>query len=411
MKKIFFGILAVVFASGISYAADVQQQDASVGLSVPQIIELVGVDMSENITPGPEDYARDLMVQRVVNDNGQQWGQQLIALRSVSPQSNIMEWRVYTVLGHERDAAVVTVYNLTNSNYTSIETKWRARGPNGNYDHIWDHLKANGIVVANPTAFPADRSVTSAGLAWMQQHYNDPNMQPIGDSWDNPIHEPIQITGISNNTGNEAAVDNAMYDANDDIGKGFAERTAALELTIFTNAQDGAALFVHGLQPAAQQGILRLEDTYVSVCKEKTYILCNAIEGAFADASSMVVMENKSQTLGNITGLTNNSSTQMVIDNPREGYEDTMGNPIMNDPSDDVPNKHQVDYNIESKPTWKAYSTWLRIHNQAQHLFEVKMSTKAPRLVVVNLGIANLARYTEGEYTNTLTFTLMPIVG
>jgi len=32
-------------------------------------------------------------------------------------------------------------------------------------------------------------------------------------------------------------------------------------------------------------------------------------------------------------------------------------------------------------------------------------------LVVVNLGIANLARYTEGEYTNTLTFTLMPIVG
>jgi len=51
--------------------------------------------------------------------------------------------------------------------------------------------------------------------------------------------------------------------------------------------------------------------------------------------------------------------------------------------------------------TDKAYSIWLCIHNQSQHLFEVKMSTKAARLVVVNLGIANLARYTEGEYTNS----------
>ncbi len=294
MKKLLVSVVAVALAGGVAYAADMQQEDASVGLSVPQIIELVGLDMAEVITPGPEDYARDLQVSRVVND----------------------------------------AQNLTGK--------------------------------------------------------------------------------ISDNTGNEAAQDNAMYDSNDDIGKGFAERTAALEMTIFTNAQDGAALFVHGLQPATQQNILRLEDTYVSVCKEKTYILCNAIEGAFANASSMVVMENK--TLPTVAA---NLSTHMVIDNPREAHEDEMGQVLfgtttkglLNDPSDDNPQIHAVDYNIESKPTNKAYSTWLRIHNQSQHLFEVKMSTKAPRLIVLNLAIANLARYTEGEYTNTLTFTLMPIVG
>jgi len=293
MKKLLVSVVALALTGGVAYAADMQQEDASVGLSVPQIIELVGIDMAETVTPGPEDYARDLMVCRVVND----------------PQM--------------------------------------ARG-----------------------------------------------------------------TGkIEDNTGNEAATDNAMYDSNDDIGKGFAERTASLEMTIFTNAQDGAALYVHGLQPATQQNILRLEDTYVSVCKEKTYIWQNAIEGAFADASSMVVTENKSQTLGDTGGLTINSSTATVISNPRMGYEDTLGNALMNNPSDDNPHTHNVDYNIESQPINKAYSTWLRIHNQAQHLFEVKMSTKAPRLIVINLGIANLARYTEGDYTNTLTFTLMPIVG
>ncbi|MFH1962307.1 MAG: hypothetical protein ABIJ30_05460, partial [bacterium] len=178
-----------------------------------------------------------------------------------------------------------------------------------------------------------------------------------------------------------------------DIGKGFAERTAALEMTIFTNAQDGAALYVHGLQPAQQQGILRLEDTYVSVCTEKTYILQNDLEGAYANACSGDVME---------TTATSPSSTARMEDNPRNNMGGdgnltaTMG----------------TDGGVhEGAATDKAYSTWLRIHNQSQHLFEVKMSTKSPRLVVVNLGVANLARYTEGNYTNTLTFTLMPIIG
>jgi len=268
MKKLLVSVIAVALMGGVAYAADMQQEDASVGLNCLQLIELVGIDMSETVTPGPEDYARDLKVLRVVND---------------------------------------------------------AQGTSGT---------------------------------------------------------------ISDNTGNEAAEDNAMYDSNDDIGKGFAERTAALEMTIFTNAQDGAALYVHGLQPATQQNILRLEDTYVSVCTEKTYILQNDLEGADANANSTAVAESAKKNVNNGA-----LSTDRVENNGRNG----QGGSVVK--------------NTSVSDSDKAASSWLRIHNQAQHLFEVKMSTKAPRLIVINLGIANLARYTEGEYTNTLTFTLMPIVG
>ncbi len=80
------------------------------------------------------------------------------------------------------------------------------------------------------------------------------------------------------------------------------------------------------------------------------------------------------------------------------------------------PRLGRVDYNIEEAgippgSTEKAWSCWLRLHNQSQRILEVKMATAAPRLVVFNLGISDLAKYTEGSYYNTLTFTLMPIVG
>ena len=263
MKKLLVSVVAVALMGGVSYAADMQQEDASVGLNCLQLIELVGIDMSETVTPGPEDYARDLQAGRVVNNNG---------------------------------------YYI--------------------------------------------------------------------------------------NTGNEASIENVMRDQNNDIGKGFAERTDALSMTIFTNAQDGAALYVHGLQPATQQNILRLEDTYVSVCTEKTYILQNDLEGADANANSTAVAESAKKNVNNGA-----LSTDRVENNGRNG----QGGSVVK--------------NTSVSDSDKAASSWLRIHNQAQHLFEVKMSTKAPRLIVINLGIANLARYTEGEYTNTLTFTLMPIVG
>jgi hypothetical protein len=261
MKKLLVSIIAVALAGSVAYAADMQQEDASIGLSVPQIIELVGIDMEEIVVPGPEDYARDLEVSAVVNDMGD------------------------------------------------------------NIDH----------------------------------------------------------------TGADVATENVMRGTNEDIGKGFAERTDALSMTIFTNAQDGAALYVHGNTPAGPQGILRLEDTYIQVCTEKTYILQNDLEGAFANAASTAVLESET---GGI------SDRDRVEDNRRNEYQ-----------------RHGRDDTIVSEPRRKACSTWLRIHHQAQHIFEVKMATKAPRLIVFNLGIGNLARYTEGEYSNTLTFTLMPIVG
>ncbi|OIP40170.1 hypothetical protein AUJ95_04800 [Candidatus Desantisbacteria bacterium CG2_30_40_21] len=271
MKKLLVSVVAVALMGGVAYAADMQQEDASVGLNCLQLIELVGIDMSETVTPGPEDYARDLQFGRVVNNN-----------------SNI-------------------------------------------------------------------------------------------------------------NTGNEASNENVMSDQNIDMGKGFAERTDALSMTIFTNAQDGAALYVHGLQPATQQNILRLEDTYVSVCTEKTYILQNDLEGADANANSTAVAESAAN------GVKFASSTNRVENNDRNG----LGGSVIGDSFVG----ESVASNTSVNDFDKAQSSWLRIHNQAQHLFEVKMSTKAPRLIVINLGIANLARYTEGEYTNTLTFTLMPIVG
>jgi hypothetical protein len=273
MKKLLVSIIAVALASSVAYATEMQQEDASIGLEVPHIIELVGVDMEQTIVPGPEDYARDLEVTAVVNDQGSE------------------------------------------------------------IDH----------------------------------------------------------------TGGDTATENVMRDANHDIGKGFAEATSALSMTIFTNAADGAALYVHGSTPAGPQDILRLEDTYIQVCKEKTYILQNNLEGAFANAASVTVAENKTS---------NRSRTHRVIDNPRVAHEDRGENP-----DELTPVYHGVDYNIESNPKLKACSTWLRIHHQAQHIFEVKMATAAPRLIVFNIGIANLARYTQGSYSNTLTFTLMAIVG
>ncbi len=224
MKRILLSVLAISLIASLGYAADMQQEDAEIGLRVPQIIELVGVDMREMVTPGPEDYARDLNKVSIVN-------------------------------------------------------------------------------------------------------YPD---------------------------GGASAGNDRLDSLNADIGKGFAERADAISITLFTNAQDGANLYIHGMQPAGPQGVLRLEDTYLTVQTEKTYVLLNSLEGAAASAQT---------------------------------------------------------YPSENSGSNMARCTWLRLHNEAQYLFGVKMSTKDARLVVFKLGISNLARYTEGEYANTLTFTLIPIVG
>jgi hypothetical protein len=172
---------------------------------------------------------------------------------------------------------------------------------------------------------------------------------------------PKAVVNYGYSTSNAAGKENVMMDINNNIGKGFAEREDALSLTIFTNAQDGAVLYVHGSIPASNsaKGALMLEDTYITVSMEKTYILQNQIEGAYSDAAT----------------------------NP--GVDSLPEKPL-------CPKKS---------------ATWLRLHQQAQHIVEVKTATKTARLIVFNVGVANLPRYTEGEYTNTLIFTLMPIIG
>ena len=233
MRKVLAGILGIILIGEIAQAHNLLSDDARLNLTVPQLIELVGVKTNVRIVPGPEDYARNLSPEAVVN-------------------------------------------------------------------------------------------------------YGYPD-------------------------GNAAGKENRMLNTNHNIGIGFATREDVLSLTIFTNAQDGAVLYVHGSIPAnnSTKGALMLEDTYISVSMEKTYILQNQLEGAYSDAAT-------------------NPGTDFL-----QGELSCL----------------------------KKSATWLRLHQQAQHIVEVKTATKAARLIVFNVGVANLPRYTEGEYTNTLTFTLMPIIG
>lgn len=131
-----------------------------------------------------------------------------------------------------------------------------------------------------------------------------------------------------------------------DPGRGFAERSDVIELKMFTNAQSGGMLYVHGLQPPTPEGVLRLEDTYLTVQTAKTYILQNNLEGA---TTKFRTYENK-----------------------------------------------------------KTY--WIRLDNEAQEIFKVTTATKDARLIVFKLGIGNLARYTQGTFKNTITFSLMPLI-
>lgn len=143
------------------------------------------------------------------------------------------------------------------------------------------------------------------------------------------------------------AFDGGNKFSNPDTGKGFAERNDAIEITLFTNARNGAALYVHGVQPPGPQGILRLEDTYLTVQTDKTYILHNKLEGAST--------KYKTNNTGNNT-------------------------------------------------------YWLRLDNEAQEIFRVGVSTKDPRLIVFNLGLGNLSEYTTGNYKNTIIFSLVPVI-
>jgi hypothetical protein len=133
------------------------------------------------------------------------------------------------------------------------------------------------------------------------------------------------------------------------IDGGFAERSNCLEISIFTNAKGGADVYVYGIQPAQQQNILRLEDIYFTIEKEKTYV---------------------------------------CIDN--------------------IPKQCDPNANTCEEP--KMGACWLRIHNEAQHLFSVNEATESARNIAIKVGIGNLLSYTEGVYSSDVVVVLMPTV-
>jgi len=140
---------------------------------------------------------------------------------------------------------------------------------------------------------------------------------------------------------------------------GFADRPDAIKVSIFTNAYKGVTVFLYGLANHEHNNTLRVEDVYLTVMTEKTYVLMNKIEGAWAHAKTEV----KKTKLG-------------------------------------LP--HALKYQ----------ASWIQCNNEPKEFFGVKMSTKAVRDWWLKLGIGNLARYTENEegFDMDLTFILMPIV-
>jgi len=148
-----------------------------------------------------------------------------------------------------------------------------------------------------------------------------------------------QYQEVAKNTGSSAP--------NDEYG--FADRADAIKVSIFTNARSGAKVYVHGLANPEQNKTLHVEDVYLTVMTEKTYVLKNNLEEATAVAKTQ-------------TGCPN--------------------------------------------------ATWLQLNNEAKELFGVGIATKAIRDWYLKLGIGNLARYTENAdgYDMDITFTLLPIV-
>jgi hypothetical protein len=170
-------------------------------------------------------------------------------------------------------------------------------------------------------------------------------------------------SGTDDDTDNPVADPGATINNNN---QGFIDRSDAISLKIFSNANSGATLFTYGVQPTTLNadghltGVLRLQDIYLTVQCEKTYISFNGLEGAKANAITYAT-----------DGICSSNNT------PK---------------------------------TMKACATWLQLHNEAQHIYEVNEATKAKRDVVFKIGVGNLARYTTGTYNATIWFSLIPQV-
>lgn len=144
---------------------------------------------------------------------------------------------------------------------------------------------------------------------------------------------------------------------------GFADRHDAISVTTFTNARKGATVHVAGHADPAHNDSLRVGDVYLTVMREKTYVLKNST----AVGTELAVT-------GGIDGAWAMANT-----------------------ATDVGEK---------------YAKWLQMNTEAKKFFGVTEATEAKRLWVLKLGIGSLAEYTADAngYTMDLTFILIPEV-
>ncbi|MEW6607753.1 MAG: hypothetical protein AB1414_09945 [bacterium] len=152
---------------------------------------------------------------------------------------------------------------------------------------------------------------------------------------------------------------------------GFADRADALEVTTFTNAKSGATVYFYGNPNPIHEESLQNKDVYLSVSREKTYVLMNRVDDLAIDKSDLDAGYNEDAKL--IDGAWAIANTS-------------------------------VDGDYKTK--------WIQANNEAREFFGVKEATEAGRLWAVKLGVACLSEYTENAagYTMDLTFILMPRV-
>jgi len=143
---------------------------------------------------------------------------------------------------------------------------------------------------------------------------------------------------------------------------GFADRHDAINVTIFTNARKGATVYFAGKSNPNHNKNLQVKDVYLTVMREKTYVLNNS-----SDAKDELSVD------GGIDGAWANANTTI----------DGTG-----------------------------IAKWMQCYTEGKEFFGVTEKTESTRLWVLKLGIGSLAEYEENldGYEMDLTFILMPKV-
>lgn len=143
---------------------------------------------------------------------------------------------------------------------------------------------------------------------------------------------------------------------------GFADRHDAIEVNMFTNAKLGATVHIAGKPNPEHDKSLLCQDVYLTVMRDKTYVLANSAAG-----------KDVRNVTGGIDGAWANANTTVDGSNS---------------------------------------ARWVQCDTEAREFFGVTEKTEATRLWVLKLGIASLAEYESNleGYEMDLTFILMPKV-